>query len=162
MPQSFSPPPIEESNVQQMQPTQMGNWNQFQTPQMAGDVQNWLDNPGVNFGWLLKSESESTPKTARRFGSREWAGLDTNSPPYVEVEFVPPPTIQPLQITNGHFRFSFLAESNQAYRIEFKNALGSSNSWMTLSNFPAPPVSTNVLVSDALATNARFYRVVTP
>ncbi|SRR5260221_4638586 len=35
------------------------------------DLQLWLDHPGTNFGWMLISQSEDTPFTARRFASRE-------------------------------------------------------------------------------------------
>jgi spore coat protein A len=39
--------------------------------QMAVDVQAWLDDPSMNFGWLVKSEEPSTnTKTAKRFDSR--------------------------------------------------------------------------------------------
>ncbi len=132
------------------------------TPQMIADVQDWVNDPASNFGWLLKSESEATAKTARGFGSREFAGADVNSPPYVAVEFVPPPTIFGLQITNSQFKFSFTAESNQAYVVEFKNVVVSTNSWLALTNIVAPIASTNILVSDTVSTNARFYRVVAP
>lgn len=135
------------------------------TTQMVADIQAWLDNPSENFGWLLKTEAESTDRTARSFGSREFlvteVGIDTNSPPYIEIEFVPPPTISSAQITNGQFKFSFLAEPNQAYVVEFKNAL-STNSWLTLTNISASTESTNALVSDVISTNARFYRVLAP
>ena len=132
------------------------------TPQLVSDVQLWTSDSATNFGWLLKTESEGTRRTARRFGSREFAGLDTNSPPFVEINFVPPPVLMSPNVTNGQFQFSFLAEADQAYRIEFIDALSSSNSWLTFSNFSAPAATTNVLISDALATNARFYRVVAP
>ncbi len=39
---------------------------------LAADVQDFLDNPGNNFGWLIKSVQE-TPRTARGFGAREFA-----------------------------------------------------------------------------------------
>ena len=41
------------------------------TPDMIGDIQYWLDNPTNNFGWMLMTESEELPFTARRFASRE-------------------------------------------------------------------------------------------
>jgi hypothetical protein len=136
------------------------------TTQMVADVQTWLDNSSANFGWLLKTEAEATSRTARGFGSREFLvtenGIDTNSPPYVEVTFVPPPIISNLQIATGSFQFSFLAQSNQAYVVEFKNVLSPTNLWATLTNISAPVASTNIQVSDVISTNARFYRVIAP
>ncbi len=41
------------------------------TPEMIRDLQFWLDNPGSNHGWMLITESEDTPFTARMFASRE-------------------------------------------------------------------------------------------
>lgn len=38
--------------------------------QMTADVQNWLDNPSGNFGWLIRG-NEAVQQTARRFGSHE-------------------------------------------------------------------------------------------
>src|SRR5262245_6043434 len=34
-------------------------------PKMASDVQTWLDNPSMNFGWLLVSEDEISLRTVR-------------------------------------------------------------------------------------------------
>ncbi|HZZ71614.1 MAG TPA: DNRLRE domain-containing protein [Pirellulales bacterium] len=38
---------------------------------LIADVQSWIDAPGSNFGWLLKSASETSPKSTRQFDSRE-------------------------------------------------------------------------------------------
>jgi hypothetical protein len=40
------------------------------TSQMVADVQDWLDNPATNFGWLVLGD-ESGPATAKRFDSRQ-------------------------------------------------------------------------------------------
>jgi hypothetical protein len=40
------------------------------TPQMTAAVQQWLDDPTTNFGWLLRGD-ESTEMTAKRFDSLE-------------------------------------------------------------------------------------------
>lgn len=53
------------------------------TPALVADVQDWLNRPEANFGWMLLSESEGLPATARSFGSRTSIG-----PPQLEVEFV--------------------------------------------------------------------------
>jgi autotransporter-associated beta strand protein len=37
---------------------------------MVNNVQSWLNSPATNFGWILLSSSESTPRTAKEFGSR--------------------------------------------------------------------------------------------
>src|SRR5205823_3966558 len=59
------------------------------TAGMVGDVQGWLASPSSNFGWLLRSESELTATTIRRFGSRE---DDLNSPVLtIQYTVVPEP-----------------------------------------------------------------------
>jgi hypothetical protein len=40
----------------------------WSSPQMVSDVQNWLNNPSDNFGWLMKG-NESTGKTAKQYES---------------------------------------------------------------------------------------------
>src|SRR5262249_43944894 len=50
--------------------------------------------PSSNFGWLLKSEDEASPETARRFGTRE----DPTHPPVLTISYSLPSlgvTIQP-------------------------------------------------------------------
>jgi len=51
------------------------------TPQTVGDVQFWLDSPNSNRGWIVLGD-ESTPRTARRFDSREGG-----TPPLLVVEY---------------------------------------------------------------------------
>ncbi len=57
------------------------------TPQMRGDVQNWLDNPSSDFGWLLMGD-EVTLRSARRFDSRQ--SLTLANRPVLTVMFTPP------------------------------------------------------------------------
>jgi len=52
----------------------------------VADVQLWLLNPAANVGWLLISEPESTPFSARRIGSRE----HTNNTPVLNIEYTVP------------------------------------------------------------------------
>ncbi len=54
------------------------------TPQLVADVQNWLDNPMANFGWLILSDREGSSGTSRRFASREASGREG---PRLEIEF---------------------------------------------------------------------------
>jgi hypothetical protein len=57
--------------------------------QMVADVQEWLDNPANNFGWLLLGD-ESTIATAKRFDTRESA-----SPPVLTIQYTPAPRVIP-------------------------------------------------------------------
>ncbi len=75
-----------------------GNWNSSQAPsastsvlgvagnsftwsssQTASDVQNWLDNPSSNDGWLLRNEDETGMTNFRAFWG--WQGAATNNAP---------------------------------------------------------------------------------
>ena len=42
----------------------------WSSPDMVADAQLWLDNPSMNFGWLLRGD-EATASSVRRFDSRE-------------------------------------------------------------------------------------------
>jgi hypothetical protein len=53
------------------------------TPQMLSDVQFWLQHPESNFGWMLKTEEELQPRTARSFASRE-----SGYGPTLNIDFV--------------------------------------------------------------------------
>ena len=54
------------------------------TPEMVADVQDWLDDPSINFGWILTGD-ETTLPTAKRFDTRENPLPNTN--PLLTVEF---------------------------------------------------------------------------
>ncbi|MCH8848883.1 MAG: DNRLRE domain-containing protein [Chloroflexi bacterium] len=54
---------------------------------MVADVQSWLDDPGANFGWLLRGD-ESGIQTAKRFHSRENA--DASNRPLLTIDFIAP------------------------------------------------------------------------
>src|SRR5437879_6342186 len=65
-----------------------GQYTFSSTPALVADVQGWVNNPASNFGWLLISQNESTPHTARRFGTRE----DANNAPVLLVDYTPSST----------------------------------------------------------------------
>ncbi len=56
------------------------------SPAMVADVQAWVNNPSVNFGWLLLGD-ESIAKTARAFASRTPESLP--DAPVLTVRFIP-------------------------------------------------------------------------
>jgi len=58
------------------------------TAAMVSDVQDWLDNPGTNYGWVLTGD-EANSTTTRRFDSREGG-----SAPVLTVDFTPTGTVE--------------------------------------------------------------------
>jgi len=129
------------------------------TAALVADVQNYVANPGTNFGWLLMSESEA-PQTARHFASRE----DPVNTPYIVVDYSPPPpplVISGCKLVGGSLRFSFNAQSNRTYGIEFRG-FGAGEPWSILTNFAAQSFDTVITFSEPLTSSNRCYRVKTP
>jgi len=58
------------------------------TPALVADVQGWVTDPQSNFGWMLHSEAEAVPKTARHFATREYPV--TNSVPQLIINYTVP------------------------------------------------------------------------
>ena len=125
------------------------------TPELVGDVQQWVRQPAANFGWMLICNDETIPFTARRFGTRE----DPNAPPVLVVEYIPAPKFDRIVKFGGACNLYFTANAGQSYAVEFRSALGS-GSWQTLATIPAPAEASHVLVADSLAAPKRFYRLV--
>ncbi|MBX7167742.1 MAG: hypothetical protein K1X74_15530 [Pirellulales bacterium] len=69
-------------------PLQPVAWLGALNPQMVADVQDWLDNPVTNFGWLIKGV-ETSGQTAKRLN-----GNGSDVPPLLEITYtvVPEPT----------------------------------------------------------------------
>lgn len=65
-----------------------GEFYSWSSAQLIADVQNWLDNPSTDFGWLLRG-NEVIPTSAKRFASRE--NLDPDARPVLIVEYTPEP-----------------------------------------------------------------------
>jgi len=66
----------------------VGSYTFGTTPLIAADVQEWLDVPGSNFGWLVIGD-ETTAGSAKRFDSKE-NSIMMNRPSLI-VYFIPPP-----------------------------------------------------------------------
>lgn len=73
-----------------------GSYTFSTTLALVTDVQQWLNKPEENFGWVLLSQAEATPESARRFGSREDPATASN----LTVEYTLAPTAEPIRITN--------------------------------------------------------------
>ncbi len=65
----------------------------FSSDGIVEDVQSWLSAPANNFGWLLRSESELSSTSIRRFGSRN----DLANSPVLTISYlIPEPGTIPL------------------------------------------------------------------
>jgi uncharacterized repeat protein (TIGR01451 family) len=65
------------------------------TSQMVADVQDWLDNPGNNFGWLLLGDENQL--SAKRFDSKD--NPITGNRPQLMIEYLPPVQTPDLTLT---------------------------------------------------------------
>ena len=136
----------------------------FSGPGMASDVQIWLDNPVTNFGWALRSRSETTSSTIRRFAGR----LDAVNPPRLVVDYSVPAALPPntpnlfdLALLGGQLRFSFNTQSNRTYAVEYRDTLVTTN-WSALTNIPALPADTMLHITNNAAGSERYFRARTP
>lgn len=59
----------------------------WSSSEMAKDVQNWLNDPASNFGWILIGEETTTPPTNKRFCSKD--NPDPEKRPVLEVSYTP-------------------------------------------------------------------------
>ncbi len=62
----------------------------FASAQLAADVQDMLDQPGLDFGWMMRG-NEAATNTSKRFDSREVA--NPGSRPMLTVTYTPPPVV---------------------------------------------------------------------
>jgi len=64
-----------------------GSYTWGSTSQLVADVQGWLNDPSINFGWVVIG-NEARSQTAKRFDSRE-NGTSANRP-VLTVTYTPP------------------------------------------------------------------------
>lgn len=60
-----------------------GTYTWQSTPELVADVQNWVEDPASNFGWLLRGE-EGGAQTAKRFRSRH---NSASSAPMLRIDY---------------------------------------------------------------------------
>ncbi len=69
----------------------VGSYVWGSSPELIADVQSWVADPSMNFGFILVNESEGSPGSARRFASREAPGGDIPSAQLIVTFTVPEP-----------------------------------------------------------------------
>jgi hypothetical protein len=132
----------------------------FSSPGMIADVQLWVGNAATNFGWIILPTGDLAG-TGKQLGSRE-----SDYASVLTVDYTLTPPAKPLVlfgsalIENG-FCFSFNAESNHAYTVEFRDGFAGSN-WNTLTNISAQPTDGIIAITNAISSTERYYRVRKP
>ncbi len=61
-------------------------WSSTASPAMTTDVQQWLDSPAANFGWIILG-NENAGQTAKRFGGQT-AATYGETPPALTVQYL--------------------------------------------------------------------------
>ena len=136
-----------------------GNYTWGSNATMVADVQGWVADPASNNGWVLISQLQGVNFSERTLDAREGA-----TKPSLQVQYtVPatPPTLTALMPTNSDFQFTFDAESNRTYTVEWLGDLVDTN-WSGLTNIGSLPSAQAVTVTDPMTETNRFYRVRTP
>ncbi len=122
----------------------VANYSFASTVDLAADVQNWLAHPKANFGWILISQSEAVPKTARRFGSLEGADIApslvieySESVPNTATSITAEPEDQTVLVGgSATFRVKAAGTLPLSYQWKHKNEdiRGANTDTLTLSN----------------------------
>jgi uncharacterized repeat protein (TIGR01451 family) len=95
------------------------------------DAQQWLDNPGTNFGWILTG-NETTTDPVKQFDTKE--NSTASARPVLTVDFTPP-----LTIAKSHTGIIRQGDAADTYTA-------------TVSNAGPGPTSGMVTVTDTLPT----------
>ncbi len=105
------------------------------SPGLVADVQAWLDTPATNFGWILKSQSETTSLTARRLDSRQ--SLTPVARPTLDVSYLLPGQVGTWGIgcPSGAGTFSFTFTGSM---------VGGQTAFLSHTNGPANALGINI------------------
>ena len=110
--------------------------------------------------------TDEAPATGKLVGSRE--DPDPAHTPRLIVNYSvasTPPPAQPVlfatALVGNGIRFSFNAESNRTYAVEFRNSL-TSGTWNVLTNIAAQPVASTIHITNVISSTERYFRARTP
>lgn len=134
---------------------------EFGANQIA-ELQAWLQAPETNFGWMLLSQAEAEPKTARRFAAREHPGAESRPALILEYTLAPPltpPRITALRLVDGTAEIRFAAQAGITYTL-LARASAATGPWEPAA---APRLADAdgelTLVDDSGLAAQRFYRL---
>lgn len=133
-----------------------GTYTFTSTTGLVADVTLWINAPGSNEGWLVKTEDESVGFTAGRFASSN-SGVGG---PELVVDYSLPVSlrINSAQVDGRGFCLSFTAQQGKAYVIERREMLDS-GAWTAIRHLPPAETTGEVEVCDPVGTSNAFYRV---
>jgi hypothetical protein len=132
----------------------------FSSAGMIADVQLWVRNPGTNYGWIMLPTG-NLPGTGKQLGSRESEYTPILTVNYTLSAPVTPLALFGVALVGNEFRFSFNAESNRVYAVEFCDTMSASG-WNPLTNIPAQPVGGLINITNAVSSTALYFRVRAP
>jgi hypothetical protein len=72
-----------------------GTQGVWASPQLAFDVQGWIDGSVNNYGWILIGD-ETTNPSAKRFHSADSTTAATGQRPQLTINILPPAGIDPV------------------------------------------------------------------
>ena len=127
-------------------------WYEFTS--LEAGIKFWQSHPSDNHGWILVSDNEDVPRSARRFASRE----SETDHPVLRIEYVLPPHIDQIKTSNSSVEITFNELARNSYAIE-STADPGSGAWATLTNLPLPTVSGPVTVRLDATPADSFYRI---
>jgi hypothetical protein len=126
------------------------------------EIQEWLNNPSTNFGWILITQSEDVPKSARRFAARE--SPETSNRPALTIEYsaeprIPRPVITSISLTNGQATITFEASAGVRYGLQARGEFDHTE-WETLLILGATSAAGELTLTNDITTRIqRFYRI---
>jgi hypothetical protein len=97
----------------------VGSYTWGSTDQMVTDVQDWLDTPSSNFGWIVLG-NETTASSAKRFDSRENSTADNR--PTLTIDYTSTQTASTLALSD--FPSSVTAGAAGTVTVTAKDASG--------------------------------------
>lgn len=128
-------------------------------PRMVADVQEWLEMPDRNHGWIVVCQDELTPFSARRIASVESSGA---TPPRLWVEYEGGafdfPRIGRVGRADSQFYLEFSVPPNRTYEVQRRSALAPGG-WLTEAIYPAQTTPQVVRYSFPIGTGNNFFRL---
>lgn len=132
-------------------------------PTALAEMSRWIGEPEANFGWLLISQAEDEPRTARRFGAREHPNAEVR--PTLTIDYAAQTAVSAPRITrisrsaDASITVTFSVEQGVSYRLEANSDLGS-GLWSAAAGVATTnaPGELSLTETNQLA-RWRFYRV---